>query len=157
MTTGIDLFLHRISEVCGLVLAAQVAQSLVTALRRAPHAPELSPFLQYRKHLRPALHRIQDAIGKQPKLDWTVQNMAEVTHTSRWQIARLFLEHLKNAPLQYLRRMRVSVAEAALQSGLNVTQAAHAAGFSSDKQLRRAWHLFEMPCCLKTGQPSVFP
>jgi transcriptional regulator GlxA family with amidase domain len=145
VTTGIDLFLHRISETCGPVMAAQVAQSLVVALRRGPHDPELSPFLQYRNHLHPALHRIQDAIGQQPQQDWNVQSMADIAHTSPRHLARLFLEHLKIAPLQYLRRMRLSVAEAALQSGLNVTQAAETAGFSSDTQLRRAWHQFGMP------------
>ena len=145
VTTGVDLFLHRISEVCSPVLAAQVAQSLVVALRRGPHDPELSPFLQYRNHLHPALHRIQDAIGQQPQLDWTVQSMADIAHTSPRHLARLFLEHLKIAPLQYLRRMRLCVADAALQSGLNVTQAAATAGFSSDTQLRRAWHQFGAP------------
>lgn len=145
VTTGIDLFLHRISETCGPVLAAQVAQSLVVALRRGPHDPELSPFLRYRNHLHPALHRIQDAIGQHPQQDWTVQSMADIAHTSPRHLARLFMEHLQIAPLQYLRRMRLSVAEAALQSGLNVTQAAETAGFSSDTQLRRAWHQFGMP------------
>ncbi len=44
------------------------------------------------------------------------------------------------APLQYLRRIRLAVAQTALQSGRNVTQAAALAGFGSDTQLRRAWH-----------------
>ncbi len=145
VTTGIDLFLHRISEACGTVLAAQVAQSLVVALRRGPQDPELSPFLQYRNHLHPALHRIQDAIGQQPQSDWSVQSMADIAHTSPRHLARLFLEHLNIAPLQYLRRMRLCAAQAALQSGMNVTQAAEMAGFSSDTQLRRAWHHFGMP------------
>jgi transcriptional regulator GlxA family with amidase domain len=43
---------------------------------------------------------------------------------------------------QYLRRIRLALAQTALQSGCNVTQAAALAGFSSDTQLRRAWHQF---------------
>ena len=50
------------------------------------------------------------------------------------------MQHAGIAPLQYLRRIRLA---AALQSGRNVTQAADMAGFSSDTQLRRAWHLFD--------------
>ena len=144
VTTGIDLFLHRITAVCGPVLAAQVAQAMVLALRRGPHDPELSPFLQYRNHLHPALHKVQDAIAQAPQQDWDVKSMADMAHTSPRHLARLFTEHLKIAPLEYLRRMRLSAAEAALQSGVSVTKAAEMAGFSSDTQLRRAWHQFGM-------------
>ncbi|MCE1192891.1 MAG: helix-turn-helix domain-containing protein [Acidovorax sp.] len=142
VTTGIDLVLHRIAAICGPALAAQVAQAMVVALRRGPDAPEFSPFLQHRDHLHAALHRVQDAVGQQPQADWSVPAMAQVAHTSPRHLTRLFLEHAGIAPLQYLRRIRLATAEAALQSGRNVTQAAHMAGFSSDTQLRRAWHQF---------------
>jgi len=142
VTTGVDLFLHRISAVCGAPVAAQVAQSMVVALRRGPNDPEFSPFLAYRNHLHPALHRVQDALSQGPQGDWTVPRMAEVAHTSARHLTRLFIEHADIAPLQYLRRIRLAVAQAALQSGCNVSQAAATAGFSSDTQLRRTWHQF---------------
>lgn len=149
VTTGIDLLLHRISDTCGPALAAQVAQAMVVALRRGPNDPEFSPFLHHRNHLHPALHRVQDAVGQQPQADWSVPRMAEVAHTSPRHLTRLFLEHAGIAPLQYLRRIRLATAEAALQAGRNVTQAAQMAGFSSDTQLRRAWHQFG-----RAGTPS---
>ena len=142
VTTGIDLLLHRISDICGPVVAAQVAQTMVVALRRGPNDPELSPFLHHRNHLHAALHRVQDAVGRQPQADWNVPAMAAVAHTSPRHLTRLFLEHAGIAPLAYLRRIRLATAEAALQAGQNVTQAALMAGFSSDTQLRRAWHQF---------------
>jgi transcriptional regulator GlxA family with amidase domain len=77
VTTGIDLVLHRIAEICGEALAAQVAQTMVVALRRGPHDPELSPFLAYRNHLHAALHRVQDAVSEQPQADWSVPRMAQ--------------------------------------------------------------------------------
>ena len=149
VTTGVDLFLHRIAQVCGPALAAQVAQGMVVALRRGPNDPELSPFLSHRNHLHAALHRVQDAVGQQPQADWSVARMAEVACTSPRHLTRLFLTHGAIAPLQYLRRIRLDVAEAALRSGHNVTQAAHMAGFSSDTQLRRTWHQMGRP-----GTPS---
>lgn len=149
VTTGIDLFLHRISALCGPALAAQVAQTMVVALRRGPQDPEFSPFLAYRSHLHPALHRVQDAVSQQPQTGWTVPRMADLAHTSPRHLTRLFIEHAGIAPLQYLRRIRLAVAQAALQSGRNVTQAAEMAGFSSDTQLRRAWHQFAV-----AGTPS---
>lgn len=149
VTTGVDLILHRIGAVCGPALAAQVAQTMVVALRRGPHDPELSPFLAYRNHMHPALHRVQDAISQSPRSAWSVSDMAALAHTSPRHLTRLFVEYAGIAPLQYLRRIRLAVAQVALASGNNVTQAAAAAGFNSDTQLRRTWRQFALP-----GTPS---
>jgi transcriptional regulator GlxA family with amidase domain len=100
----------------------------------------LSPFLAYRNHLHPALHRVQDAVSSQPAAAWHLASMAAVACTSPRHLTRLFMVHANIAPLQYLRRIRLAMAQTALQSGSNVTQAAALAGFSSDTQLRRAWH-----------------
>ena len=140
VTTGVDLTLHRIAQICGEAIAAQVAQTMVVAMRRGSQDPELSPFLAYRNHLHPALHRVQDAVSSQPAHDWHLASMAAVACTSPRHLARLFMAHAGIAPLQYLRRIRLAMAQTALQSGSNVTQAAALAGFSSDTQLRRAWH-----------------
>ncbi|MEO5738862.1 MAG: helix-turn-helix domain-containing protein [Variovorax sp.] len=150
VTTGIDLVLHRIGETCGEALAAQVAQTMVVALRRGPHDPELSPFLAYRNHLHAALHRVQDAVSERPQADWSVPRMADVAHTSPRHLTRLFVEHAGVAPLAYLRRLRLASAQLALASGANVTRAAELSGFGSDTQLRRAWHQFGLP-----GSPSA--
>ncbi len=150
VTTGIDLMLHRIGEVCGEALAARVAQTMVVALRRGPHDPELSPFLAYRNHLHAALHRVQDAVGAEPQADWSVPRMAAVAHTSARHLTRLFVLHAGVAPLAYLRRLRLASAQLALASGANVTRAAEQAGFGSDTQLRRAWRQFGLP-----GSPST--
>lgn len=150
VTTGIDLILHRIGEVCGAALAAQVAQTMVVAQRRGPHDPELSPFLAYRNHLHAALHRVQDAVSEMPQHDWNVPRMAEVAHTSPRHLTRLFVEHAGVAPLAYLRRLRLATAQLALQTGASVTRAAEMSGFGSDTQLRRAWHQFGLD-----GSPSA--
>ena len=138
VTTGVDLTLHLIAEHCGPAIAARVAQTMVVAMRRGPHDAELSPFLNHRNHLHPALHRVQDAVSQQPARAWTVPRMADVACTSPRHLARLFAAHAGTAPLDYLRGIRLATAQAALQSGHNVTQAAGLAGFS-DTQLRRAW------------------
>jgi transcriptional regulator GlxA family with amidase domain len=149
VTTGIDLALHLIAQECGAALASQTAQTMVVALRRGPQDPELSPFLAFRNHMHPALHKVQDAVSTEPQREWTVPRMADVGHTSPRHLTRLFLDHAGTAPLQYLRRIRLAVAQAALESGRSVTQAAEMAGFSSDTQLRRAWRQFGLG-----GRPS---
>ncbi len=149
VTTGIDLALHLIAQECGAPLASKAAQAMVVALRRGPQDPELSPFLAYRNHMHPALHRVQDAISAEPEREWTVPRMADAGHTSPRHLTRLFLAYAGVAPLEYLRRIRLTVARAALESGHNVSQAAELAGFSSDTQLRRAWRRFD-----QDGTPS---
>ncbi len=142
VTTGIDLTLHRIAEVCGEAVAAHVAEQLVVALRRGPADPELSPFLAHRAHLHAALHRVQNAVCQQPQRAWSVDAMARIACTSPRHLARLFAREAGVSPLQYLRRIRADAAEAALRAGASVARAAELAGFSSDLQLRRALHRF---------------
>lgn len=149
VTTGMDLTLHLIARHCGPVIAAQVAQTMVMPLRRGPHDPELSPFLDHRNHLHPALHRVQDAVSQRPGHNWNLPRMADVAHTSSRHLTRLFTEHAGIAPLHYLRGIRLATAQAALNAGHNVTNAAQVAGFTSDTQLRRAWQQFGLP-----GTPS---
>lgn len=149
VTTGVDLMLQRISQVCGAAVAAQVTQTMVVSMRRGPQDPELSPFLAYRNHLHPAVHRVQDAISHAPAQNWNLAAMASIAHTSPRHLMRLFVEHVSVAPLAYMRQIRLAVAQHALRSGRNVTQAAEMAGFSSDTQLRRAWRQFGPP-----GTPS---
>ena len=140
VTTGIDLVLQRIAQTCDPAIAAQVAQTLVLALRRGPDDPQISPFLKHRNHLHPGVQRVQDAVSHTPQNDWNVPAMAAVAHTSPRHLTRLFVEHAGIAPLCWLRSIRLARAEALLHSGRNVTQAAEQAGFASDTQLRRAWH-----------------
>ena len=138
VTTGIDLMLHRIADVCGEALAAQVAQTMVVALRRGPHDPELSPFLAYRNHLHPALHRVQDAVSEAPQGDWSVPRMAQVAHTSSRHLTRLFVEHAGVAPLEYLRRLRLATARPSWRASLPIPNCAAPGGSSVPRDRPRA-------------------
>jgi len=139
ITAGIDLALHLIAEECGEALAAAVAEDMVVYFRRTPRDPELSPFLVHRRHLHPAVHRVQDAILGGPSHDWDMASLASVGHTTERHLLRLFREHVGIPPLHYLRSIRLERARQALACGASVTRAAASAGFSSDQQLRRAW------------------
>lgn len=150
ITTGIDLAVHLIAQVCGEAIAARVAQVMVMPLRRGLGDPQLSPFLQGRAHMHPGVHRVQDAVQAQPRADWSVTRMAEVACTSPRHLARLFDDHVGQAPLAYLRSIRLALAQQALAVGQSVGQAAQTAGFSSDTQLRRAWHATGL-----AGSPSA--
>jgi transcriptional regulator GlxA family with amidase domain len=147
VTAGIDLALHLISDRCGAVVAARVAQRMAVALRRGPDDPQLSPFLAHRRHLNARLHGVQDAISRAPGEAWTAERMAAEARTTTRTLNRLFALHAGTTPQAYLRGLRLALARSALESGSSVARAAEAAGFSSDLQLRRAWR--------STGSPGA--
>jgi transcriptional regulator GlxA family with amidase domain len=139
ITTGIDLAIHLIAEICGEAIAARVAHVMVLPMRRGADAPQLSAFLRSRAHLHPAVHRVQDAVSLAPAQDWPAERMASIACTSTRHLSRLFEEHVGLRPLDFVRSLRLELASKALQSGHSVRKAAELAGFSSDLQLRRAW------------------
>jgi transcriptional regulator GlxA family with amidase domain len=122
---------------------------MVLGVRRGAHDPQLSPLLAHRNHLHPAVHRVQDAVSERSTANWTLTRMAKVAHTSGRHLTRLFLEQTGATPLQYLRTVRLAIAEMSLRAGHSVTRAAELAGFRSDTQLRRAWRGLGHP-----GTPS---
>ena len=139
VTAGIDLALHLIAQVYGEACAAAVAKDMVVYLRRTPNDPELSPMLAHRHHLHAAVHRVQDAVSAHPDGDWDMAALADAAHVTQRHLLRLFGEHAGVTPLHYLEKIRLERARQSLQRGTSVTEAAAAAGFSSDLQLRRAW------------------
>ncbi|MFS2155888.1 GlxA family transcriptional regulator [Pseudomonas sp. Pseusp122] len=144
VTAGIDLMLHLVAELAGPRLACAVAREMVVYMRRGGADPQLSPWVSGRNHLHPALHRVQDAVVAAPCDDWSVTRMASLACTSSRHLARLFHEHAGISPLDYLHRLRVTVArELLMQSSLDMEAVAQRSGFGSARQLRRIWGKYE--------------
>lgn len=140
VTAGIDLALHLIADECGEALAASVAEDMVVYLRRSALDPGLSPFLAHRRHMHPAVHRVQDALSAAPARDWDMAAMAALGHVTERHLLRLFLRYAGVSPLQFLEAIRLERARQSLEHGSSVTRAAEAAGFRSGLRLRRAWN-----------------
>jgi len=144
VTAGLDLSLYVIGQQLGNQVAASVARTLVVYMRRAGNDPQLSPWLMHRNHIHPALHRVQDAINREPTAEWSSSRLADVACMSSRNLARLFAEHASCSPLDYVQRMRVAVARELLaNSKLDLERVAERAGFSSAHQLRRVWRRWE--------------
>jgi transcriptional regulator GlxA family with amidase domain len=144
VTAGIDLTLHLVAELAGPRLACAVAREMVVYMRRGGADPQLSPWVSGRNHLHPALHRVQDAVAAAPCDDWSVTRMASLACTSSRHLARLFHEHAGISPLDYLHRLRVTVArELLVQSSLDMEAVAERSGFGSARHLRRIWGKYE--------------
>ncbi|CAI1153954.1 GlxA family transcriptional regulator [Serratia grimesii] len=138
ITAGIDLALHLINRQCGAPRAMEIAREMVVYFRRSGDDPQLSPWLRYRNHLHPAVHRAQDMMAAEPEAEWSVPQVAEKAHVSSRHLARLFRSHVGISVREYHEQLRLAVAQQRLQQGYGLEKAALAAGFSSGRQLRRA-------------------
>ena len=140
VTAGTDLMLHLVSDLCSPAVALAVARHLVVYLRRSGADPQLSPWLEGRNHIHPAVHRAQDAVAADPSRAWTLAELARIANTSARHLSRLFNEHAGMGLPDYINRLRVSLARELLrQTRLDMERVAERSGFASARQLRRAW------------------
>jgi len=140
VTAGTDLMLHLVAELCTPAVALAVARHLVVYLRRSGSDPQLSPWLEGRNHIHPAVHRAQDAIAADPSRAWTLATLARIASTSPRHLSRLFNEHAGMGLPEYINRLRVSLARELIgQTRLDMERVAERSGFGSARQLRRAW------------------
>jgi transcriptional regulator GlxA family with amidase domain len=141
ITTGIDLMLHMVGELTNQAVAVAIARYLVVYLRRGGADPQLSPWLEGRNHVHPAVHRVQDAIAADLTRSWTLTALARIASVSNRHLSRLFNEHVGMSIAQYVNRLRVARAHELLsQTKLGMEQVAERTGFGSARQFRRAWH-----------------
>lgn len=140
ITTGIDLALELIARHSGPQLALAVAREMVVWQRRDSSSPQHSPFLAYRSHLHPAVHRVQDAVAADPAAAWSLDRLAAIACVSPRHLARLFRQHAGLAPLDYRQRLQLAHIEPLLgQREHSLERIAEAGGFSSARDLRRVW------------------
>ena len=140
ITAGIDLMLHLVHQSAGQSCAVAVAQYLVIYLRRSGSDPQLSPWLEGRNHIHPAVHRVQDAIAADLSKSWSLSALARLAGASDRHLSRLFHEHVGMSIPEYSNRLRVAYAQDLLrETRLDMERVAEQSGFSSTRQLRRAW------------------
>lgn len=150
ITAGIDLMLHIVAQEAGHACALAVARYLVVYLRRGGADPQLSPWLEGRNHIHPAVHRAQDAVAGDPARAWSVAALARLCGASPRNLSRLFNEHAGMSVTDFINRMRVALARELLTgSRLDMEAVAARAGFGSARQLRCAWSR------LHDGPPSA--
>lgn len=140
ITAGVDLMLHLVHQFTGQSCAVAVAQYLVVYLRRSGSDPQLSPWLEGRNHIHPAVHRVQDAIAADLTKSWSLSALARLAGASDRHLSRLFHEHVGMSIPEYTNRLRVAHARELLrETRIDMERVAEQSGFSSTRQLRRAW------------------
>jgi transcriptional regulator GlxA family with amidase domain len=140
ITAGIDLMLHLVHQSTDQSCAVAVAQYLVVYLRRSGSDPQLSPWLEGRNHIHPAVHRVQDAIAADLTKPWSLRALARIAGASDRHLSRLFHEHVGMSIPEYSNHLRVAHAQHLLrETRFDMERVAEQSGFSSTRQLRRAW------------------
>ncbi len=144
ITTGIDLALYLVEQYAGPELAARVARRLVMYQRRGQQDPQISPWLDWRNHMHPAVHRAQDALSREPARLWTLHDLADVAHVSARHLSRLFSQHAGIGVLAYQQQLRIARAKELLAAvpAISVEQVAEQCGFGSARDFRRVWQRF---------------
>jgi AraC-like DNA-binding protein len=84
--------------------------------------------------------RALSAVHAAPYHHWTVEGLASIATMSRSIFAERFMARVGEAPLQYVKRLKLTLAADMLASGgLRVTQAAERIGYASDAAFSRAF------------------
>jgi transcriptional regulator GlxA family with amidase domain len=141
ISTGIDLALHIIEQYAGAALAALVARRLVIYQRRGPNDPQLSPWLAWRNHMHPAVHRAQDAVARDPAKTWSLEELADQACVSSRHLIRLFVLHAGLSIVAYQQQLRIAMANDLLKKApdLSVERVSEQCGFASTRDFRRVW------------------
>lgn len=141
VTAGIDLSLALIEADHGSALALEVAKALVVYARRAGGQSQFSTLLSSQGTSDEKLARLGGLVRQRLKEDWTVERLAEAVGLSPRTFARRFAEAFGTTPAQYVARLRLEAARAALeQTRQPLTQIARQCGFGSAETLRRRFH-----------------
>ncbi|MEB3023098.1 GlxA family transcriptional regulator [[Mycobacterium] crassicus] len=139
VSSGIDLALALVEMDYGAELVRAVARWLVVYLKRAGGQSQFSTLVEADWPPQSALRDVTDAIAANPGADHRVSALATRASLSTRQLTRLFRSELGMTPAEYVEKVRVEAARAALDAGRTVTDTARLVGFGSTETLRRVF------------------
>jgi transcriptional regulator GlxA family with amidase domain len=141
IASGIDMSLSILEREYGPQLTAQVARYMVVYLRRDGIQTQTSVYLEYRTHLHPGVHRVQDQLSQHVAQKATLETLADLANMSPRGLTRAFKQHTGLTPLGYQQELRLELA-AQLMADPHLTLEAIAGrcGFDDPRHFRRLWH-----------------
>lgn len=140
IASGIDMALWMIESRHGPLVAAAAAREMVVYIRRDGGHRQQSVYLDYRTHLHPGVHRVQDWLIAHPDERATLAELARLAALSPRHLTRVFREATGVSILEYRTRLRLERARDLLKDpNLTLETVAARCGFESARQLRRLW------------------
>ena len=138
IAAGIDLALAIVEEHHGPLVAARVAREMVVYLRRSGEQRQTSIYVDFRTHLNPAVHRVQDFLVAHPGESARLRDLAELAHVSQRHLTRVFRRVTGISTKRFAARVKAQFATDLLrESGLSIEEVAGRCGFQDSRQLRR--------------------
>lgn len=137
IASGIDMALAVIEQADGPLLAAEVAREMVVYLRRDGAQEQQSVYLDFRTHLHPGVHRVQDWILRNPSQRPTLSELAELAGMSPRNLTRTFRRATGISVHEFSTRVRLELARSlSHEPSLTMEAVARKAGLSA-RELRR--------------------
>lgn len=140
VAAGIDLALALVERDQGPLVAGRTAREMVVYVRRAGEGRQTSVFLEYRAHIDPGVHRVQDWLIAHPEEQPSLESLAGVAAMSPRNLTRAFRRATGISVMQFVSRIKLQVARDLLQqTDLPLDDIARASGFGDVRTLRRHW------------------
>ena len=140
IASGIDLALSFVEQDYGPQMTARVARDLVVYFRRSGAHHQLNVFLDYRAHLHPGVHRVQDWLNEHPGETAPLAKLASLAVMSESTLTRAFRTSTGLTPLQYQQKIRLEMAATLMRDHrLTLEVIAERCGFADVRHFRRLW------------------
>lgn len=140
IASGIDLSLALIERDYGPQLTAKVAREMVVYLRRDSSHSQQSAYLDYRTHLHPGIHTLQDWLTSHLTEKADLSQLATMAGMSIRNLTRVFRDATGISIQEYRQQLRLEYARTLLHNpSLTLEAVAFQSGLGGERQLRRAW------------------
>ena len=138
ISAGIDLALGILEDLKGPRFVHKVARGLVVYHRRSQSHSQQSIYLDFRNHINPKIHEVQDYLVENIAGENSIESLASTVAMSPRNLSRVFKEETGLTIVEYLTRLRLESAKTLLNNPeYTIDFIASQCGFKSARQLQR--------------------
>lgn len=138
ISAGIDLALAILEDLKGPLFTHKVARGLVVYHRRSGKHNQQSIYLDYRNHINPQVHEVQDYLIDNLSRENDIATLASLVGMSPRNLSRIFKEKTGSTILEYLTLLRIEYASTMLNNPeYTIEYIASQCGFKTARQLQR--------------------
>lgn len=138
ISAGIDLALSILEDLKGPLFTHKVARGLVVYHRRSGTHKQQSIYLDYRNHINPQVHEVQDYLIDNLAKENSIESLAALVGMSPRNLSRVFKEKTGSTVLEYLTSLRKEFAHTMLNNPeYTIEYIASKCGFKTARQLQR--------------------
>ena len=138
ISAGIDLALAILEDLKGPLFTHKVARGLVVYHRRSGQHKQQSIYLDYRNHINPQVHEVQDYLIDNLSKENDIESLASLVGMSARNLSRVFKEKTGSTVLEYLTLLRREYANTMLNNPeYTIEYIAAKCGFKSARQFQR--------------------